>query len=175
MHLLACKAALMAQMVQGDGAGDAGDAEGAMPPVDAAPPAEGSAPPAASPEGVPPMQKSEADTAILERLATLEKSLKEKDEVITGFGAIASNLEKIFAKRKSAHSIAVLGKPGTEMAKSEDSIDVTSLKTEQVIEKLNAVIADGKLSKSDKDAIISYTVSPNKDITKVAHLLTKKN
>jgi hypothetical protein len=178
MHLLACKAALMAQMVQGggDGSEGSGPADGAMPDASAPadPAAEGAAPPPAAPEGTPPMQKSEIDPAILERLTTLEKSIKEKDEVIAGFGAIAAGLEKAFTKRKSAHSIAVLGKPGTEMVKSEDSIDVTSLKTEQVIERLNTITANGKLSKSDRDAVITYVASPVKDINKVAHLLTKK-
>jgi hypothetical protein len=179
MHLLACKAALMAQMVQGGGEGaesaapDADAAEGTPPALEGAAPADGAVPPA--PEGEPPMQKTETDPAVLERLTSLEKSLKEKDEIINGFGAVASNLERILTKRKSAHSIAVLGKPGTEMAKSEDGIDVSSLKTEQVIEKLNEITANGKLSKSDRDAVISYVASSVKDITKIAHLLTKKN
>lgn len=182
MHLLACKAALMAQMVQG-GAPDAGasspDAgapdmatDTSAAPGAAAAQGEGTAP---APEGNPLMQKSETDSAILERISALEKSVQEKDAIISGFGTVALNLEKILTKRKSAHSIAVLGKPGTEMEKSEGSIDVSSLKPEQVIEQLNVITANSKLSKSDQDAVISYVSSSTKDVKKIAHLLTKKN
>jgi nucleoid DNA-binding protein len=187
MHLLACKAALMAQVVQGGGdgaesapdgaAGDVG-ADASAAPASATPalPTDGSpVAPEATPENKPPFQKSEADTAILERLAVLEKSLQEKDAVISGFGNIASKLETIFTKRKSAHSIAALGKPGTEMAKSEDGIDISLLKSEQITEKLNEITANGKLSKSDKDAVMSYVAGATKDVSKIAHLLTKKN
>jgi glutamate dehydrogenase/leucine dehydrogenase len=120
------------------------------------------------------MQKS--DPVLLERLGALEKSLKEKDEIITGFGAVAKNLERIFTgQRKSAHSVAVLNKPGTELAKSEGDIDVSALNHEQIVSKLNQITASGGLSKSDKDAVITYVSGTKKDPTKIAHLLTKKN
>jgi hypothetical protein len=174
MHLLALKAALMTTLAAGQGQVP-GQAPAPMqeqaPPMA---PEAAMAPPVAG-GGLPPalpVMKSETDPAILERLGTLEKSLKEKEEVIKGFGAVAEGLKNMLTGRKSAHSISVLSKPGDGLIKKEGE-DVASLSKSEISSRLKEVIATQKLSKSDKDLIITFTAGANKDVSKIAHLLKK--
>jgi len=173
MHMLACKAALMSQMA---GQGDQGAAPDAGMGAPAPGPDAGAAPPAPAPEGTPPIQKSE-DTALLDRIAALEasnktlaKSLEDKEKVIAGFGTIAARLtEKVTGQRKSVATMASIQKPGSELVKSESA--EINLTYDQIKVKLNDVTANTKLSKSDRDAVISFVVGSNKDVSKIAHLL----
>ena len=174
MHLLALKAALMTTLAAGQVPGQA-PMQGQAPPMASE---AAMAPPVATPGGAempppaPPVLKSETDPAILERLQILEKSVKEKDEIITGFGAVAEGLKKMLIGRKSAHSISVLSKPGDGLTKSEAQ-DFTSLSKSEISSRLKEVIATQKLSKTDKDLIITFTAGSNQDVSKIAHLLKK--
>lgn len=170
MHLLALKAAMMKAMMDQEAAPPAGavppGAPQGAPPV--APPE--AAPPVAPPAAPPPVQKS--DPAIFSTLEALkksvedlQKSVKEKDEIISGFGKAVEGLKGVIvSQRKAVTSVASL-------AKSEPAqVDLSGLTKEKVTQKLSEV-AMGKLSKSDRDLIVSYSVGTLKDVSKIAHLL----
>jgi hypothetical protein len=174
MHLLALKAALMTTLSAGQGQ-IPGQMPGQAPMQEQAPPmAPPQAPMAAPPVAPPappalPVQKTESDPVILEKLQALEKALGEKDKIIEGFGAIAENLKRIISGgRKSAHSLSMVARPDG-LAKTEG--DVSQLTRPQIFQKLNEVVAKGNLSKSDKDLIISFTAGAKPDVSKIAHLL----
>jgi hypothetical protein len=191
MHMLACKAALISQMAQGGvedqsaapgapGAGlspDAGMPPAGGPPADAsaAPSPDASASPAPTPppaESTPPMTKSQ-DLELLERISNLEKSIKEKDELLNGFGTALTKFNEKLSTRKAVTRVSELNKPGTELAKSEDKLDISTLSLDSIKSQLNQLTATTKLNKSDKDAVMSFVVGSNTDVTKIAHLLKK--
>lgn len=169
MHLLALKAALMTTMAAAEPKAPAAPAMAAEGPADAPP----MAPPPAAPPAMAPgpaLMRSETDPETLARIETLEKAVKEKDQIIEGFGKVAEGLKNLLvSNRKSVHSVSLVGKPGDQLTKSEN--DVTSLTKSQVDQKLKEVIAKGNLKKSDKDLIIEFTAGRNPDVSKIAHLI----
>lgn len=179
MHMLACKAALISQMAQGgaedqsaapaDGASapDASATPGASP---AASPAAPSAPPPSDAE--PPMAKSQ-DNELLDRIANLEKSLKEKDELLNGFGTALTKFNEKLSTRKGIAHVSAIMKPGTELAKSEDKLDLSNLSFDEIKSQLNTITATTKLNKSDQTAVLKFVAGNDKDTAKIAHLLKK--
>jgi hypothetical protein len=183
MHLLALKAALMSTLASQGGEGDAGMADAGSPAPEGAPAPDASAAPAApmpapAPEQTeaPPMAKSEPDVALVLELATLKKSLAEKEEALAGMGqltaAFKNFLEKNNGRRLSVASASVLTKTGTELAKTESEIDVSSLTSDQITKKLTEVVASKSLTKTDKDLVLKYVAGRDKkDVGTIAHLL----
>jgi hypothetical protein len=173
MHLLALKAALMSTVSAQDAqmAAQAAPmgAPGAAPAAPIAAPVAPPTPPVAPPAdpAMPPVQKSEASAEILSRLETLEKSLKEKDSIIEGFGKAVEGLKgSIISNRKSLATVVGL-------AKSEPAPEavVLNMSKDQVASKLKEITSAGKLSKSDKDLVLSFVAGGNKDVSRIAHLL----
>lgn len=187
MHLLALKAALMSTLASQGGEGDAGMADAGSPAPEGAPegapaPDASAAPaapaPAPAPEETqaPPMAKSEPDVALVLELATLKKSLAEKEETLAGMGqltaAFKNFLEKNNGRRLSVANASVLTKTGTELAKTESEIDVSSLTSDQITKKLTEVVASKSLTKTDKDLVLKYVAGRDKkDVGTIAHLL----
>lgn len=177
MHLLALKAALMSTLASQGGEGDAGmtDAGSPAPDASAAPPAPAPTP-APEQTDAPPMAKSEPDAALVLELETLKKSLAEKDEALAGMGqltaAMKTFLERNNGRRLSVANVSALTKTGTELAKTESEIDLSSLTSDQINKKLTEVVASKSLSKSDKDLVLKYVAGRDKkDVSTIAHLL----
>lgn len=174
MHLLALKAAMMKAMMTQEMAPPAAPAQtapAATPPV--APPA--AAPVAPPQENVPPLvQKTESDPAVIAKLETLEKSVeslqksvKEKEEIISNFNKAVEGLKGVIvSQRKAVTSVSSLAK-----SEPASGIDLSKITKEQVTRKLSEVALAGNLKKSDRDLIVSFTVGTEKDVNKVAHLL----
>jgi hypothetical protein len=194
MHLLAAKAALMTHMSQGGNVGASPtDAQPALPPVaspDAASASLAGVPPVAppdtatTPEGSPPIQKSEVEYVTQLQLKdqsktieALQKALADKEEMIKGFGTIAERLtQRITGQRKAVVTLAAISKPGSELAKSESAqLDLSGLSYDEIKSQLNNVTVNAKLQKSDRDAVIRFSVGTDRDPSKIAHLLAKKN
>ena len=181
LHFMAAHAALM-ELAGGD-QGQEGAPEGAPGEQPQAPaPAEGTPAPGeqsmvqkkeikASEGSGGTMKKSES--AFEQRLKTLEKSLKEKDDTIQAmeekFGKAVEGITTFIQTRtgvglrKSISGISFDKKPGDEpelapMAKSE------------VVKKLNELTASPSLKKSDRELINKYLISGTPQST-IAHLL----
>jgi hypothetical protein len=174
MHFLACKAAAMASMGQ-----DQGSPPAASP---AAPPAPAPAAPApmamsgkvySSPGngGKTKLGKSEAEV----KIESLEKELKlQKDEAQLQSDALMKMVAAVDAKLSTPIRKAVTGVSDLrfiQRTETDDKGEKKPLTKSEVSEKLKSKIREGKLSKSDKDLVESYTVGAV-DVTKIAHLLT---
>jgi hypothetical protein len=193
VHFLAAKEALLEQLGQGAGAPpvdpaaappaspDASAAPPAAPPVAPPPVAASPVPPPAaspSPSGIDPNLgkkefSSEGNGGIkksddtLDRLASLEKSLKDKDEQLIAkeaqFEAVLGKLAEVLEKtalRKSVASISEIGETQPE--------EITMPKSE-FIQRCNQISSRPDLSKSDRELLsgaVLGTVQPNK----VVHL-----
>jgi hypothetical protein len=171
MHFLAAKEALMEIM---GGGGDAAPA----PDAPMAPPAPGPGPEASAPApafkgeksmvhadanggGSLPIKKSESD-----EVASLKAELAETN---AGLEALVKAFTNVVGQpmRKAVTNLAFVPKTGEAPA---DQIDVSKLSSAQITEKLKAVTADQKLSKSDRDLINGYYVRAV-SVDKIAHLL----
>jgi hypothetical protein len=184
MHVMASHAALMQSIGGGDGQ-EAGP-EGAAPEAPA-PEAPGAAPEATQPAGTeePPIGKAEIKanpsnggkiikSQIETRLATLEKSLKEKNATIqaleTKFGEATEGLKKLVEKsgnvalRKSIAGISFQGKPG-DSGKQE-----VRLSKSEAVKQLNELTASSDLKKSDRALITQYVIGTTPQST-ISHLL----
>lgn len=174
MHLLALKAAMMKAMMTQEMAPPAAPAQAA--PAAAPPVAPPAAPPVAPPQEniPPPVQKTESDPAVIAKLETLEKSVeslqksvKEKEEIISNFNKAVEGLKGVIvSQRKAVTSVSSLAK-----SEPNTGIDLSKFTKEQVTRKLSEVALAGNLKKSDRDLIVSFTVGTEKDVNKVAHLL----
>jgi hypothetical protein len=169
LHVMAAHAALMASM--GDQGQPGQDQE--------APPAQPGTPPEAtpgtSPEATQQMGKSEKKELEL-RLATLEKSIKDKDDTIAQleerFGKAVDGVRVFLEKRmnvglrKSISGVGYDPKPGT----STEVDGFKPLAKSEAVKKLNTLTASSDLKKSDRDLITKYVIG-NADQSTVAHLL----
>lgn len=165
MHYVAIKAALMAKMGSQSpdmGAEASASAPPSAPPVD--PSASSSAPvPAMKGEmsAVKPGLGSSASMAKSEQDMQL---MSEKIEMLTK----AMELVVGAPQRKSVKGVSelqFLSKGEEKLKKSE------GLSKAQIQEKLSEKARDPKLSKSDKNAIVAFTIGTDLDLAKVEHLL----
>ena len=86
--------------------------------------------------------------------------------------AFKNFLEKNNGRRLSVANASVLTKTGTELAKTESEIDVSSLTSDQITKKLTEVVASKSLTKTDKDLVLKYVAGRDKkDVGTIAHLL----
>lgn len=166
-HYMAAKAALFALMGAGDGAAPAGP-EASAPPM--APP-EASAPPMAPP-GVPPpamkaeipstMTKNPANGALKDQAATVPDAIKGLSKSETD-GKI-SDLEQQVELMAKALDLAL----GTPVRKAVTSVAFVPRTTEaaesaeptkaDIDNKITNALRSGKLNKSEKDRIVSYSL-----------------
>lgn len=163
-HFLACKAALVSLIGQGD------DGAGAPPP-DAAPPAPPApmgpppgAPPMAPP-GAPPMDPTMKSNS---EVINLKKSLDDQASLVAKQAEAIEKLSAAFAKviskpmRKSVDSVSYIQKPG-------EGTEINMTKSEAK-EKLNQITRTKALKKSDRDLINQFVLG-HSEIESIAHLL----
>jgi len=173
LHVMAAHAALMAAI-----GGDQGQ-PGEQPPMDQGQaPAQPGLPPEATPgtgpEATQQMGKAEKD-AFEARLATLEKSLKDKDETIAQleekFGQAAEKITAFIEKRvgtpmrKSISGISYDAKPGTSVEEG-----FKPMSKSEAVKKLNDLTSGKDLKKSDRELVTKYVLG-NADQSTVSHLL----
>lgn len=155
MHLLACKAALLAQTP-------------AVAPAAPPPPAPPAAPPAAPMD----MGKSEGSG----ELESLKKTVQEQSAMLERFNALLPRLADSFKDilegkrplRKSLTGITYDRKPG-----SEDAPTVSrwaAAPRDQVIQKLTEITASDAIQKSDRNLINAYVAGSVK-VDKILHIL----
>ncbi len=172
MHYLACKGALMASM--------GADAGGSAPPPGAPPMAPPGAPPAGPPPGAAPMAMGEMKTTdgnggqiSAGKLGKSEKDLRieELEAQVKGQDAAMTKLAQVLETpiRKSVKNLSDL----RFVSRTEDdkAAAVVNLSKKEIQAKLSEKIRGGKLSKSEKESILSFTAAGSVDTSKIAHLL----
>lgn len=165
MHYVAIKAALMAKMGSQSpdpGAEASASAPPSAPPVD--PSASSSAPVPAMKGEMSAIKPGLGSSASMAKSEQDMQLMSEKIELLTK----AMELVVGAPQRKSVKGVSelqFLSKGEEKLKKSE------GLSKAQIQEKLSEKARDPKLSKSDKTAIVAFTIGTDLDLAKVEHLL----
>ena len=162
----------------GPPAGDASAGPPASPPADASPPG----PPTqkkefpASPGNGGKMSKSEPDprdaqiadlnAKIAELTAKVGDFAKSEEAFTAAAETLAKHVTREGARRKAVTSVSQLSK-SEPLKKSAE--DVAKMPRAEVVAALKPLIKD--LKKSDRDAVLAFSVNPGADVKTVAHLL----
>lgn len=130
------------------------------------------------------IEKNETEEVVVETKeedniskAEVEEIKKENEELKKSIAQLSEALTDHFKKqnsapkRKAITGIEYIAKSEESVEeKNEEAVDITKLSKSEISTKLNQKIREGKLEKSDKDAINSYYLD-NAELKTIEHLL----
>jgi len=166
MHFVAVKAALMAKMGSQSPsmAPDMGPDQGASAPPAADPSASSSAPVPAMKGEMSAVKPGLGASASMAKSESAMRLMEEQIEMLTK----AVELVVGAPQRKSVKGVSEL----QFLSKGEETVKkAETLTAAQIREKLSEKARNPSLSKSDKNAIVAYSIGTDLDLAKIEHLL----